>query len=59
MPDRTRPMEDKISTVPIHLKNDADRQRSGRIQQYRHRQDRQYAESAQLPFVLFAGTKNW
>ena len=33
--------------------NDADRQRSSRIQQHRHQQDRQYAENAQLPVRAF------
>ena len=37
---------------PHPSQNDADRQRSGRIQQHRHQQDRQYAESAQLPLRL-------
>lgn len=34
---------------PHPPQNDADRQRNGRIQQYRHQQDRQYAPLAQLP----------
>ena len=45
-------MENCISTVPIHLKNDTDRQRSSGVQQHRHQQDRQYAENAQLPLRL-------
>ena len=49
---------DNILTVPIHLKMTLTRQRSGRIQQHRHQQDRQHAEKPpNCPFVLFIGTK--
>ena len=41
---------DNISHRPHPPQNDADRQRGGRIQQYRHQQDRQYAPQPQLPF---------
>lgn len=53
MPDRTRPIRKEICLNEqelnlIHLKITLTA-REAAIQQHRHQQDRQYAESAQLP----------